>query len=536
MSASEALDLALALHANPRQSIDLRARPLPAEGVATLLRLALPQPDALKEVVESTGLDEALLTDAARFFVEQQMLVQECEHDPWRVLGLPPGSGEGRLREHHRLLVRLVHPDRNSDWPPAFADRVNKAWRQLRRPEGRAEGIASGLSVGPLPAAAPGPMPVPVPDRFRPTFLREEQQGLVHAAPQSVRSLPLYVGGGIVVLAGALLLLDGWVTRRFGDVPPEGRLAASEAAPAPASSEVPRIDIPAPRLATPPAPALPQPVAAPLQADFRPAGPDSAAGPAASAPARMDALVPASSAAFAQRQSAQGQATAETEPASQMPAQTRRGDGPIATGAPSATIALARSTPNTARSTDAGASAPGAIDSNPVPEASRAAATAARVASSGDAGSRVANLPDERGDPVATAAQSKVPTQATTGEREVRQLLDRFVNRFRDGDLLGLLDLFVLEANQDEGGVPTLAAEYSRVFGATLSREVRFVGLHWREEQGRIRGGARFEARTRATDRSPRRVSSGQVEFEVLVQGQQVRFLRWVTTPTVGGA
>lgn len=135
----EALELALALHAAPGRIAELRARPLPAQGMAPLLRVALGQADALAEAAAVFPDDRHRLVDAARFFVEQQLLAREFDHDPWRVLGVNPGAPPELLRAHHHLLVRLVHPDRSDDWAGAYADRVNRAWRQLRHEEGRAE-------------------------------------------------------------------------------------------------------------------------------------------------------------------------------------------------------------------------------------------------------------------------------------------------------------------------------------------------------------------------------------------------------------
>ena len=171
----EALELALALHAAPGRIAELRARPLPAQGMAPLLRVALGQADALTEAAAVFPEDRHRLVDAARFFVEQQLLAREFDHDPWRVLGVNPGAPPELLRAHHHLLVRLVHPDRSDDWAGAYADRVNRAWRQLRHEEGRAEMLrapAAPAAVGEagearpaVPRVAPGQATVPPPPR-----------------------------------------------------------------------------------------------------------------------------------------------------------------------------------------------------------------------------------------------------------------------------------------------------------------------------------------------------------------------------------
>jgi len=124
----DALDLALALHAAPQRIGEVRQRPLPT-GISSLLRLALAHAETVAQAVSATAQPAQVLVEAARFFVEQLLLCRECEADPWRVLGVAPGAGREQIREHHQLLVRLVHPDRSDDWATAYADRVNKAWR-----------------------------------------------------------------------------------------------------------------------------------------------------------------------------------------------------------------------------------------------------------------------------------------------------------------------------------------------------------------------------------------------------------------------
>jgi hypothetical protein len=137
----DALDLALALHAAPGRIDELRARPLPERGMAPLLRVAPAQPGRAGGRSAAFPADAGRLVDAARFYVEQQLLAREFDQDPWRVLGVNPDAAPELIRAHHHLLVRLVHPDRSDDWASAYADRVNRAWRQLRDADGRATAL-----------------------------------------------------------------------------------------------------------------------------------------------------------------------------------------------------------------------------------------------------------------------------------------------------------------------------------------------------------------------------------------------------------
>ena len=149
MSSNQALQLAISLHGQPSLAAELRGRPLPV-GVSEVLRLASGHAPSMATATVATGLPSAALLEACRFFVEQQLLSRECEDDPWRSLGVDPGAEPELIREHRRLLVGLVHPDRGEDWAAAFSDRVNRAWRQLKTPEGRKAALVSAPLPQPL--------------------------------------------------------------------------------------------------------------------------------------------------------------------------------------------------------------------------------------------------------------------------------------------------------------------------------------------------------------------------------------------------
>ena len=57
------------------------------------------------------------------------------------MLGLEPDATVEQIKEHHRLLIRLFHPDRagsGESWTDHFASRVNEAWTVLSRAQPRA--------------------------------------------------------------------------------------------------------------------------------------------------------------------------------------------------------------------------------------------------------------------------------------------------------------------------------------------------------------------------------------------------------------
>lgn len=128
---SDALDQALGLLRAPSRRGALRARPLPP-GVAEVLSIAGGSGDSVAAAAARTGYGAPELMEAARFFVQQVLLAEDA--DAYRVLGVMPDADAAQIRDHHRLLMRWLHPDRGGDerWESALATRVNTAWTQLR--------------------------------------------------------------------------------------------------------------------------------------------------------------------------------------------------------------------------------------------------------------------------------------------------------------------------------------------------------------------------------------------------------------------
>lgn len=112
-----------------------------------------PLPAQLDEIIEALGggqqdprFDTAAraldvtpdeLREASRFFVRQVLFAPKG--DFYRVLGVDPGAGAEQIKQHHRLLMRIFHPDRRHahEWERHFANRINEAWTTLRDPKMR---------------------------------------------------------------------------------------------------------------------------------------------------------------------------------------------------------------------------------------------------------------------------------------------------------------------------------------------------------------------------------------------------------------
>ena len=129
----DCVDFALACYRRPLAYQDqlALAAPLP-EGMGRLLWLANGSTEALDAAALHTKAQPQELRDAARFCIQQLCFARGA--GPHRLLGLEPGATPERIKEHHRLLMRLFHPDRaagRETWTESYASRVNEAWTAL---------------------------------------------------------------------------------------------------------------------------------------------------------------------------------------------------------------------------------------------------------------------------------------------------------------------------------------------------------------------------------------------------------------------
>ena len=146
--AGGALDAALALARSPRLAQRLRAQPLP-DDVTLVLRLLAGDPLALyraRAFARPLGVRRRDLAAACELYVQQVILHPEA--GAWRALGLAPEADRQLARDHFRLLMLWLHPDRaGSNWREPFARRAIDAWAAVAK-----EGAA-----GPTAPAAPQP-------------------------------------------------------------------------------------------------------------------------------------------------------------------------------------------------------------------------------------------------------------------------------------------------------------------------------------------------------------------------------------------
>src|ERR1700693_1726317 len=106
--------------------------------------------------------ERARLREAAIAFIRQVCFWEGATH--YQLLCVSPDAKRDAIKEHYRLLMALIHPDRRDPsvepWPTGCAQRVNRASAVLC-----AEGLRQGYDQGLGKAEAGAPRPPQEPER-----------------------------------------------------------------------------------------------------------------------------------------------------------------------------------------------------------------------------------------------------------------------------------------------------------------------------------------------------------------------------------
>jgi ketosteroid isomerase-like protein len=217
-----------------------------------VLRLALGMPVELADPVSS---DKAELQRAAEFYIRHNFFHGDANH--YEVLGLPQDASTKEVRENFRLLMRLIHPDRqhgDSVWPESYAMRVSRAHSVLKRSETRTnydrelvlEARAKEIARrGAAAFAVSRSLPNPAGHRRRRTR-RHLPEWLTASVGGFVRAHPTVSAFSAVITVSALIVGSfGWEARqavltRAVDAPLAS--ASPEGAAAPAVAGLQTID------------------------------------------------------------------------------------------------------------------------------------------------------------------------------------------------------------------------------------------------------------------------------------------------------
>lgn len=491
--------LALAFHRAPTQHADLLhgRTPLPP-GVDALLKLAGGSaPDPVHAALASP--DE--LKSAAMFFIEQVLFRHDVSY--YRVLGVEPGASLDQIKEHHRLLMRVFHPDRDNhadDWKGAFAARINLAYTNLRDPEARRRHDAelkNATRPGSPPKAARRVAPA-----HRPAARITRPGGL---PPIVLRYLPQWV------LAGTALVAFGVVSTIYLDnprpvvaeasAPPAvpGHEAAAELAPVPetaiAATETTEL---------PPAPDAPPQPSASLAALAPMAAFDAVHAPAVKpVPAQIEAPLRAAA-----------------------PVQVAMRPVPRQTPAPPTRATVSRPAPATAPLPAVNRAAKGIANIAPMPALAQPRDEPA-VKNLADTAPIPAPQPQAEAVAVAATPSPAQPAARTTDVAARPALLDpnatlaQFKSSYERGDTQAFMALFNEVAISGAGGKARIRLQHDSLFRSTDLRHIAIDAMAWSQEGDWIRGEGRYRKTQMPKGELKLQTETGIIRIELLRQGDR---------------
>jgi len=485
--AADCVSLAIAFHQAPGRFSDLlHGRAELPEGIGRLLRLAGGAEPAAEGLNGQAFVPAAEIRQAARFFIERVLLAHEADH--YRVLGVRPDASLDEIKEHHRLLMRLFHPDREGaagdGWSEAFATRINLAYTALRQPRARAAYDAARRQAQKQQGMQ---QPRPSAPRRRP----EEREGAGFRLPPAVaRNLPQLVLGGFALLA-SLAVGVVYLTR-----PPAGAIGAGD--------------------------------------DYGQGLPREAAAPSRHENAALERLREAVAEAPAQEAPAQEENKAAQEStrleATRQEAPPRTADAPAA----ESTEAVAKKPAETPAPVVVVAAAPVVVERAPVqktvvvrPPVERPAAAPLAVSAPAPA-RREASTPVPAPAAEAPRTHAALPMVGTppeaasdTSRDELAALVGRLSASYERGDLEAFLALFDEEVRAEKGGKARIRSDYDTLFRSTASRQLLIYDVNWVREGDLFRGDGSFQARVLRKEEGAARIYSGSIRLEVHKRGNQ---------------
>jgi len=141
ISADVTAELLLWYYEEPgRYRAEGRRRDAPVLDSTVVLKLALGRHVDLAK--PALGSPETLSTLRAAAGLYVRFLFFRPDATPYQMLGLAPGASPEAIKESFRLLMHLVHPDRQDEravWPESYAALANRAYGILRNQDSRVQ-------------------------------------------------------------------------------------------------------------------------------------------------------------------------------------------------------------------------------------------------------------------------------------------------------------------------------------------------------------------------------------------------------------
>jgi hypothetical protein len=131
----DAIDLALRQTRKSGGPRRMAVVPLPGN-MLELLKVAAEDSETLARCSLSKGVTPTVLLDSSRYALQKIILESGADHH--RALGLVAGASPAQVRDHKRLLLKWLHPDRNhNSWESALFLRVQEAVEKLESGEAK---------------------------------------------------------------------------------------------------------------------------------------------------------------------------------------------------------------------------------------------------------------------------------------------------------------------------------------------------------------------------------------------------------------
>lgn len=470
----QALELALALSRAPALAAQVRERPLPPD-VLTLIRIAAGDEATLAKAAAASGEAPQPLVEAALLFLQQALFAADA--DSYRLLGVPATASQELLKQHHRWLVRWLHPDRQTDdWQAAYMNRVNRAWQDLRTPERRHHYDNHSRHAG-TAFAEPARTPV-----IRVPLAPPEHSRRAHQAARSMRLWP-YLLGAAALCAGAALSWQYWYQRATG---------TAAMLPALAQRAGTGNELPAPRA---PAPAPTRTVIS------APAAPPSRPPPAIQLPSPVQvATAPAratsGSAAAAQQIAALDTPGTVDAASAAQPAPPQAPDHPSPVKVADHALAIPPKKTATASPPATPAVRPGASNSPPSAPSQRPSGIAPGAASA---------------PPLSPAATTAVP------DARLQALPTRLADAYQRGDLAAFVRLFAPQIQTEHGGYAPTTTAYQVLFASSTQRTLTLHDIRWqRLSTDRVTGRGRFERTVHTRSQNASQRTFGTLVLDVI--------------------
>lgn len=500
-TAADIMSLAWACYRAPLRIQGFQGNARLPDGLSLLLRIAAGDKSQMETLCAATGASAAQLREAAIFFVKQVFFSGDANH--YRVLGVDSDASIDQIKEHHRLLMHLFHPDREGieeSWEDVYATRVNQSYNVLRKPESRQQYDAA-LKM----AAQQKSIPLPVRQKHCYSQVGKSDSAGIRLPLVVARNLPQFVLGGMAVLAFSVIYLvylpgaDVALTQQEEPAVSEKNTGRNEEMLAGADDH-----LNLPPVAKPDAPGV-----AAQQPDI------SAHKTPVVEPAVAENIVPALPVAKIPPAAPQKAVVAATLPDLQPVKNVRLADAP----SPSSKVEPAQ------REVSRNPEVKPAPQDKPVAAVAETASTH-KIDKASVTGEvlKVAALAPTPVPPVVSVPAKVEPAPAVPdssppaiSDRELEALLGRFVASYEQGDLESYAALFDDRARtSDKIGRAAIRKDYETLFSSSQNRQFSLKNIRWTREGESARGEGRFALRIRAQNAQEFKAYSGTVRFELV--------------------